>query len=196
MTQRNIPIKTDILLAALPSVPFDGWTMATLEHAAVSCGYQKEMVISVFPSGVKDALKFFSTWADDEMLRNLAKSETPPTRVRDKITMGVRTRLEVLAPYKEAERLAVAFWVRPMRKWEGAKLVWKTADVIWSYAGDTATDYNHYTKRALLSGVITATTLFWLSDHSAGGKDTWAFLDRRIDNILSLGKIVGKLKRA
>ena len=195
MKPSNDVIKSKILKATLPSVVFDGWTMELLNRAAVECGYQEEMALSVFPRGVKDALGYFSRWADNEMLHALEKNEAP-ARVREKIALAVRTRLEILAPHKEAERLAIAFWMRPVRKWEGAKLVWKTADVIWSWAGDTATDYNHYTKRALLGGVLTATALYWLSDQSAGHKDSWAFLDRRIDNVLSIGKIVGRLKTA
>ena len=195
MKTSNDAIKDKIIRAALPSVAFDGWTMGVLENAAVENGLKKEMVLSVFPDGVKDALRYFSHWADAEMLKALAKEEMP-ARIRDKIALAVRVRLKALTPYKEAERLAIAYWVRPLRKFEGAKLVWKTADAIWLWAGDTSTDYNHYTKRALLSGVITSTALYWLSDASVGAKDSWAFLDRRIDNVLNIGKIVGKLKTA
>ena len=196
MNTRNENIKTAILEQALPDVPFDGWTMELLERAAQNAGYETAMAVSVFPAGVRDAVVYLSYWADGKMLERLAACKNPPARTRDKIVLAVRTRLEVLAPYKEAERLAIAYWMRPLRKWEGAKLVWKTADAIWGWAGDTATDYNRYTKRGLLSGVLTATTLFWLTDASAGSQDSWAFLDRRIDNVLSVGKIVGRLKTA
>lgn len=191
---KNQDIKDAIIEAALPAVPFDGWTMKTLQDAAIEAGYEKAMAVAVFPRGVKDALTHFSGWADRRMLEELPKA--PSMRVRDKIALAVRTRLEVLEPYKEVERLAIAFWLRPIRKWEGAKLVWKTADAIWDWAGDTATDYNRYTKRGLLSGVLTATVLFWLSDTSKKHADSWTFLDRRIDNVLSIGKIAGRLKTA
>lgn len=196
MRKNNDTIKDAILESALPDVPFDGWTMDVLERAAQAAGYEAAMVYSVFPAGVKDAIVHLSRWADRQMLERLSASKNPPARIRDKVTLAVRTRLEVLAPHKEAERLAIAYWLRPLRKWEGAKLVWKTADAIWDWAGDTATDYNRYTKRGLLSGVLTATTLFWLSDTSKGSQDSWAFLDRRIENVMSVGKIVGKLKTA
>lgn len=195
MRQDNIAIKNAILESALPDVPFDGWTPAVLERAAEQAGYPRSMVVSVFPSGVKDALVHFSSLADRWMLDRLAARETP-LRVRDKVTEAVWARLEALAPYKEAERLAIAYWMRPLRKWEGAKLVWKTADVIWHEAGDTATDYNRYTKRGLLAGVLTATTLYWLNDASGDHQDSRAFLDRRIENVMSVGKIVGRLKTA
>lgn len=191
---KNLAIKDAIIETALPAVPFDGWTVKVLQDAAIEAGYEKDMVKAVFPRGVQDALVHFSGWADRRMMEELPKS--PSMRVRDKIALAVRTRLEILAPYKEAERLAVAFWLRPLRKWEGAKLAWKTADVIWDWAGDTATDYNRYTKRGLLSGVLGATILFWLSDTSKNHADSWAFLDRRIDNVLSIGKIAGRLKTA
>jgi ubiquinone biosynthesis protein COQ9 len=196
MNTRNETIKAAILEQALPDVPFDGWTMQVLERAAQKADFEAAMVVSVFPAGVKDAVSYLSHWADAQMLKKLKAQKNPPARVRDKIALAVRTRLEILAPHKEAERLAIAYWMRPLRKWEGVKLVWKSADAIWDWAGDTATDYNRYTKRGLLSGVLTATTLFWLSDTSAGSQDSWAFLDRRIDNVLSVGKIVGRLKTA
>lgn len=196
MRKDNANIKSAILECALPDVPFDGWTMDVLERAAKTLGYESGMVVSVFPSGLKDALTYLSHWADDKMLERLRLSKNQPPRIRDKISLAVRTRLEILAPHKEAERLAIAYWMRPLRKFEAARLVWKTADVIWNWAGDTATDYNRYTKRGLLSGVITATTLYWLSDTSPDGRDSWSFLDRRIDNVLSVGKIVGRLKTA
>ncbi len=193
---KNQTIKDAILEAALPNVPFDGWALQTLENAAVEAGYDKSMARAVFPRGAQDALVHFSGWADRKMLDGLKKSSGMKLRVREKVTLAVRTRFEMLEPYREAERLAIAFWVRPFRKWEGARLVWKTADAVWDWVGDTATDYNRYTKRGLLAGVLTATSLFWLADESKSRAESWAFLDRRIDNVLSLGKIAGRLKTA
>lgn len=196
MDMPNAKMKTAILKAALPNVPFDGWTQDVLMDAAVQAGFAKNMIQAVFPAGVKDALGFFSQMLDEQMLARLTSEDTIRLRMRDKIARAVQIRFECLEPYKEAERLAIAFWMRPFRKWEGARLVWKTADAIWNWAGDVSDDYNRYTKRGLLSGVIVTTTLFWLNDKSADNADTKAFLDRRIDNVLQIGKIVGKKKTA
>ncbi len=99
---------------------------------------------------------------------------------------------------REAVRAALTFLALPPRNIHLPKCVWATADKIWRAAGDTATDYNHYTKRILLSGVLSATTLYWLNDDSAKKEKTWAFLDRRIDNVLKIGQgmnqVIGKLK--
>lgn len=193
---RNQIIKDQIIEAALPDIPFDGWSDELLKRAAQNAGYDGTMVRAVFPKGVRDALIHFSGWADRRMLDALKAVNPISLKVRERVTLGVRLRFEILEPFREAERLAIAYWLRPFRKIEGAKLVWKTADAIWLWAGDTATDYNRYTKRGLLSGVITATAFFWLNDHSAGRADSWAFLDRRIDNVLSVSKIVGRFKTA
>ena len=193
---RNQIIKDQIIEAALPDIPFDGWSDELLKRAAQNAGYDGTMVRAVFPKGVCDALIHFSGWADRRMLDALKAVNPISLKVRERVTLGVRLRFEILEPFREAERLAIAYWLRPFRKIEGAKLVWKTADAIWLWAGDTATDYNRYTKRGLLSGVITATAFFWLNDHSAGRADSWAFLDRRIDNVLSVSKIVGRFKTA
>jgi ubiquinone biosynthesis protein COQ9 len=192
----NKTIKDKILENALTDVPFDGWTEEVLARAALKSGFNAEMVQAVFPRGLRDALVHFSGWADRRMLGLLQKTDPLSLKVRERITLGVRTRFEILEQHREAERLAIAYWMCPFRKVDGAKMVWRTSDAIWIWAGDTATDYNHYTKRGLLSGVITSTAFFWLNDKSTGREDSWAFLNRRIDNVLSVGKIVGRFKTA
>lgn len=196
MKDKNRHIRDDILNAALPAIPFDGWTADMLARAATLAGYAPDMARAVFPRMELDAAVHFSDLADRWMLDALGNVDGTSLKIRERIALSVRTRLEHLAPHQEAERLAVALWVRPFRKVEGARLVWKTADRIWLWAGDTATDYNHYTKRALLSGVLAATTLFWLHDSSHDKGDTWGFLDRRIENALQLGKIAAHVKKA
>lgn len=196
MNSRNQAIKDAIITAALPNVPFDGWSMDVLMQGAEASGHGHNMVLSVFPQGIKDAIRHFAAMADEAMVRELSSVDPLSLKIRERVATAVWARLEWLSRHKEAERLAVAYWMRPFRKWEGAKIVWNTADTIWNWAGDTATDYNRYTKRGLLSGVIGSTTLFWLNDTSAGHEDSRAFLDRRIENVMGIGKIVGKLKRA
>ncbi len=183
--------KTRILKAALPDVAFDGWTEGLLERAAKKAKASAE---KEFPQGVTDLVRYFSLWADDEMEAKLAKSRKKPERVRDKVTLGVWTRLELLRPYKEAISSSLAYMSRPPRNFALPKLVWQTADRIWQYAGDTSTDYNRYTKRILLSGVITATTIYWLNDTSGDDEKTKQFLERRIDNVLEIGRKLSTLK--
>lgn len=196
MSAKNQHIKDRIIESALPAIPFDGWSDDALQNSAAACGYDAGMARAVFPDGVTDAVSHFADMADRVMANSYNAADTQELKVREKIARAVWARFEYLAEHKEAERLAVAFWMRPMRKFKGAKIVWNTADVIWTLAGDTATDYNRYTKRVLLSGILTATTLYWLNDESPSHIDSRAFLDRRIDNALSIGRIAGKLKRA
>lgn len=196
MDDVNLSIKDAILQAALPDIAFDGWTEAVLERGAVSAGFKADMARAVFPRGGLDAAVHFSGLIDRRMLAALKKTDTGAMRVRDRIALAVSKRFEALEPHREAERLAAALWVRPIRKIEGAKLLWKTADVIWVWAGDTATDYNRYTKRVLLSGVLASTLLYWLTDLSPARRDTEDFLARRIDNVLRLGQIAGRFKKA
>ncbi len=183
--------RTRILKSALPDVAFDGWTDALLGRAAKKAKASAE---KEFPDGVTGLIRHFSFWADDEMEAKLAKSRKKPDRVRDKVTLGVWTRLELLRPYKQAVSSSLSYMSRPTRNFILPKLVWQTADRIWQYADDTSTDYNRYTKRILLSGVITATTLYWLNDKSDGHEKTKVFLDRRIDNVLDIGRKLSTLK--
>lgn len=194
MTQTvNRDIKDAILAAALPDIAFDGWAWPVLEAAGARAGHARDMARAVFPSGVKDAIIHFSGMADCAMLENLKSLDPATMRVRERVAAAIRARLDFLDDYREAERLAIAYWARPMRKFEGFRLVWKTADAIWNWAGDTATDYNRYTKRALLSGVLGSTMLYWLGETDRALVD--AFIDRRIDNVMQIGKVTAKIKK-
>ncbi len=186
-------IRDDILSALLPAVAFDGWTMAAAELAATQAGYQPEMVEAVFPGGMDDIVAHFADRADRAMLEALG--DGADMKVRERITLAAQKRLHWLNGHKEAEREAVAYWMRPLRKYKGAKIVWRTADRIWEWAGDNAKDYNRYTKRGLLSGVLTTTTLYWLREEGRDLSETFAFLDRRIENVMQWGKMIGNFKK-
>ncbi|QQG36754.1 MAG: COQ9 family protein [Micavibrio aeruginosavorus] len=187
-------IRDRILEAALPNVPFDGWTWKLIEQAAVNAGYGDSMARSVFPGGLSDALDHFSSMADKRMLERLENIDPETLRVRDRIHTAVMARLRVLYPWRDAVRQATSYWAMPSRTGRGIRIMWRTADAIWNWAGDTATDYNRYTKRTLLCGVLVSTILAWLEDDSHGMSETEAFLDRRINTVLTLGKALGKMK--
>jgi ubiquinone biosynthesis protein COQ9 len=195
MLQDVSPFKTKFLLAALPDVPFDGWTSELMARTAERLGVAESKIDMEFPRGVRDLVAYFSLWATDEAIKKLKKTDLAALRIRDRITLGVRTRLEILAPHKPAVSSALSFMALPPQSFTLPKLVWHAADKLWWAAGDTATDYNHYTKRILLSGVLTSTTLYWLNDTSKGHAQTWTFLDRRIDNVLKIGMKISQFKK-
>ena len=196
MTPQDVTkVRNEILEAALPHVAFDGWSWPLIERAAQEAGHDAVVAQAVFPGEITGVLDAFSDRADRLMLEKLAETDPEEMRIRDRVKTGVLTRLEILQPHKEAVRQSLSYWALPFRHVTAGRIVWRTADKIWSWAGDAATDYNHYTKRGLLSGVIGATTLAWLDDLDVNMASTKAFLDRRIENVMKLGKIVGKVKK-
>jgi len=186
-------IQNKILQEALKDIAFDGLNWNTILRAAEKSGYDADVATSVFPDKVTSFLLYFSTWIDDAMLEKLKETDPETMKIRERVRHGVWVRLNTLEPHKEIIRLSLNYWMNPLRKPKAAKMVWKTADHIWKWAGDNAIDYNKYTKRALLTGVISATTLAWINDRSDNHEKTAAFLDRRIDNVLVVGKLAGKI---
>lgn len=183
-----------LLQAALPDVAFDGWSDHLIARAAAKAGIAPDEAAALFPHGVTSLLSHLSDWADRKTEEALLLQDLAALRVRERIALAVRTRLEILTPYKAAISAALGAGADPRRAARLPRDLWASADRMWWLAGDTSTDYNHYTKRLLLSGVIVTTTLYWLADTSDDQVDTWAFLDRRIDNVLKIGRTVGTLK--
>ncbi len=178
----------------LPDIMFDGWKPQTIIESAERQDISQDKLRQFFPNLVSDMIVHFSNWADREMITVLEKENMSDMRIRDQVALGVKTRLQILEPYKPVMAEAMKHMMRPDRSCKMAKAVWHTADAIWLAAGDTATDYNKYSKRSLLSGVITSTSLYWLNDTSDAHEKTWAFLERRINNVLKLGKGIGKTR--
>lgn len=184
-----------VLLALLPEVPFDGWCRSSLIRAGAAAGLPAGEVLAAFPDGMGQAISHFNHWADRQMLAALAGQNLPAMKVRQRITLAVRTRLEILTPHKEAVRRSLALLALPQHAGLAPKLLYRTVDAMWLAAGDTSTDYNFYTKRLLLAGVQSAMLLYWLEDRSPGQADSWTFLDRRIENIMQLGQGIAKVKK-
>ena len=132
--------------------------------------------------------------ADGEMRRHLAAVKE--ARVRDRISLAVRARLEAMAPHREAARRAAAFLALPQNAPLAAKLMFDTVDAMWRATGDQTSDFNYYTKRALLAGVYSATLLHWLSDSSADRAKTWTFLDARIEDVMKIQKMRRGLEKS
>ncbi len=185
-------MRRSLLEATLPHIAFDGWTQAALRAGAADAGIDPVQARNAVPGGPAELIEAFSAETDRRMLAELEKRNLAEMRVRDRIYTGVRVRLELLAPHREAVQRGLSFLALPLHAPLAAACLYRTVDAIWHAAGDTSTDYNFYTKRLLLSGVYSSTVLFWLNDRSEGFEDTWAFLDRRIDDALRLGGTVGK----
>lgn len=188
--------KDALILAALPHVVFDGWSLNSLRSGAADCGLTDADVSVLFPQGPRQAVRHWLDLADRQMLDDIGGADLESMRIRDRIAFLVRTRLERWTPHREAVRRALALSVTPGFAEDGLKAGYATVDAMWRAAGDTSTDYNFYTKRGLLAAVYSTTLLVWLDDTSDGCADTWAFLDRRIADVMKVPKAQARIKDA
>ena len=179
--------QTDAILdAALMHVVFDGWSDASFKSAAAEVGLTESEARAAFPRGAVDLAIAFHRRADKALAARLAAADLGSMRFRERVAFAVKVRLDLVEDQKEAVRRGATLFALPIYAPDGARMVWETADVIWSSLGDTSEDLNWYTKRATLSGVYSATVLFWLGDGSAEHTDTWSFLDRRIADVMRI----------
>jgi ubiquinone biosynthesis protein COQ9 len=188
-------LRAQLFDAALSHIPFDGWTVESLELGATDIGLDRFAVVRAFPGGTTDMILFHSARTDARMLETLADRSLSEMRVRDRITTGVRVRLELLTVEREAMRCALSFLAMPQNTMLAIRCLYETVDSIWYAAGDTATDWNFYSKRGLLAAVYSTTLLYWLNDDSEGFSETWAFLDRRISNVLKFPKVGARCRK-
>jgi ubiquinone biosynthesis protein COQ9 len=182
----ELPLKERLIDALLRHSPFDGWSDVALYRALDDLNMPHEQLLLLFPGGPDEAMAFLHETLDVRMEAAMVAADLPTLKVRERIALGVRLRLSLLQEHKEAARVVATYLLHPTRAPMATHILYNTIDRLWRVAGDTATDYNFYTKRGLLAGVYTATLLYWLQDESVEHVETWAFLTRRIDNVMAL----------
>jgi ubiquinone biosynthesis protein COQ9 len=187
MKDKFTKLKSKFLSLALAEVPFSGWNEELLQVIEQKMELESGYSMILFEGGIKDLVSFYEQTQDQTMLDELAK-HTEELRVREKIALGVKTRLNAKNKTNKAilSKL-MKFYSNPLNSGLGLKNMWNTVDKIWYYAGDQSTDYNYYTKRLLLSAVYSSTLIYYLSDESEQHQKSWEFLDKRISNVLKIG---------
>lgn len=172
---------------------FDGWGDAALAHAAETLGADVDVARLAFPGGAMDMIGAWIAAIDVRMEAELSVDQLAQMKIRDRIRTLIQFRLDAVAGQEEALRRAIAIMAMPQNAAKSLKMGWYTADLMWRKAGDTATDYNHYTKRTILAGIYAATLAVFVDDQSDGKAETTAFLERRIDGVMRFEKAKAKL---
>jgi ubiquinone biosynthesis protein COQ9 len=185
--------RAKVLAAAMPHVAFDGWSDKTLSYAVEDAGVDAGLARLAFPRGGIDLALAFHYDCDAKLAERLAGEDMAGLRFRDKIAHAVALRLEMLMGEREAVRRAASLFALPTNAAEGARAIWHTADTIWKALGDASRDYNWYTKRATLSGVYSASLLYWLGDESMDMEATREFIRRRVDNVMQFEDVKAKV---
>lgn len=179
--------------AVADAAAFDGWSTAAVDSAARAAGVDAAVARLAFPDGAMDMIAAWIGSVDSAMEQAFPAEELAALPVRERIRRLVQFRLSHVAGREEALKRALAIMALPNNAGAALKLGWNSADAMWRLAGDTATDLNHYSKRAILAGVYAATLAFFADDDSSGKADTQAFLDRRIEGIIRFEKAKGQL---
>jgi ubiquinone biosynthesis protein COQ9 len=175
-----------LLAAMLERAAFESWSRQAMRAAAADAGLSEGEAELAAPNGPIDLIDALELWADDQMVAGLSPADVAAMKVRARITLAVSVRLEALGPYREAVRRAAGASLLPWRATNPPRFVWRSADRIWTTLQDPSTDWNWYSKRTVLAGVLASTFLAWLA---ADDDASWrAFLDRRIEGVMQFEK--------
>ncbi len=183
--------RADLVAAIIAHVPFEGWSEPAFQAAVADLEMDPGLARVICPRGAIDLAVAYHRAGDASMRAALEEADLAALKFREKVAAAVRFRLEAADP--ELVRRGSSVFALPGNAPTGAGLIWGTADAIWTALGDTSQDFNWYSKRLTLSGVYSATVLYWLGDTSEGHEETWEFLDRRIENVMQFEKVKGKL---
>jgi ubiquinone biosynthesis protein COQ9 len=181
-------LRRELALAVGENAVFDGWTRQAVDSAAEQLGLDPGQARLAMPKTQAGMIEVYIQEVDRGLEAWFVPERIKPMKIREKIRALVWHRLEMMGPAREAVRRALAILAMPQNVPLALRIGWRTADLMWRIAGDTSTDFNHYTKRMTLGAVYGSTLLVWLDDESEGWSETSAFLDRRIDDVMRFEK--------
>jgi ubiquinone biosynthesis protein COQ9 len=181
-------LRRRLALAVGENAVFDGWTSKAVDSAAAQLGVDPVQARLAMPKSQTGMIDLYIQEVDRALEAWFTPKRLAGMKIREKIRALVGRRLEIMGPAREAVRRALAILAMPQNLPLALRISWRTADLMWRIAGDSSTDFNHYTKRMTLGAVYGSTLLAWLDDSSEGWSDTGAFLDRRIDNVMEFEK--------
>ena len=181
-------LRRRLALAVGENAVFDGWTQAAVDSAAGQLGIDPVQARLAMPKGQPAMIDTYIQQVDRALEAWFTPERLAGVKIREKIRGLVWHRLETMGPAREGVRRGLGVLALPQNVPLALRISWRTADLMWRIAGDTSTDFNHYTKRMTLGAVYGSTLLAWLDDQSEGWADTFAFLDRRIDDVMKFEK--------
>jgi ubiquinone biosynthesis protein COQ9 len=182
-------LRRQLALAVGENAVFDGWSRAAVDSAATQLGVDPVQARLAMPKTQAGLIDVYIQEVDRALHAYFTPKRLEKMKIREKIRALVWHRLEIMGPAREAIRSALAILAMPQNVPTALKAGWRTADLMWRIAGDTSTDFNHYTKRMTLGAVYASTLLVWLDDQSEGWAETAGFLDRRIDDVMKIEKL-------
>ena len=182
-------IREKLAVAIGENAVFDGWSQTAVDAAADSNDVDREQARLAVPTDQAGKIDLYIRGVDRALEEWFTPERLERLKIREKIRAIIWKRLEIQAPAREAVRRALSILAMPQNAPAALKIGWRTADLMWRIAGDTSTDYNHYTKRVMLGGVYASTLLVWRDDQSDGWAETASFLDRRIDDVMKIEKL-------
>lgn len=182
-----------VLDEALRLIPSRGWSRDTVVAAAAAAGLSAAEAELLLPHGARDLAALLSRRHDARAMAALSLQDASKLKIRERIRVGVIARLDAARADEAAVRRCAGFLSLPLNLPLALRLVWESADHIWRWAGDTATDENHYSKRAILSGILITCLAI---DMASGREAALAHLDRSIDNVMAFEKWKAGIKPA
>src|SRR5205085_4469765 len=182
-------LRARLALAVGENAVFDGWGKAAVDSAADALGVDRDQAHLAMPKTAVGLAETYIQGVDAALEAQLPPNKLAKLKIREKIRTLVWQRLEIMGPAREAVRWALSIFAMPQNAPAGLRTGWHCADLMWRMAGDTSTDFNHYTKRMTLGAVYGSTLLVWLEDQSDGWSETAQFLDRRIDDVMKIEKV-------
>jgi ubiquinone biosynthesis protein COQ9 len=181
-------VRAKLALAVGENAVFDGWSEKAVDSAASQLGVDPAVARLAFPKQQAGMVDAYIAAVDAAMAAHFTPELVGALKIRERIRELVWFRLQLMGPAREAVRSGLAILAMPQNAVRGLSIGWRSADLMWRIAGDTSTDFNHYTKRLTLSALYAATLLAWLDDDSEGWSETSAFLDRRIGDVMRFEK--------
>ena len=174
-------------------VPDLGWTWDALYKAAMNSKKTKDLsdeeLQGLFDNKISNIIGIFNDKLDEEMCVTFNAENNKNLGVTQTVKALVLYRLRASENYKSIIKTSLFFMAQPGNAYEAFKQLMKTSNKIWEITGDTSSGRTFYSKRLILGGIYSSTLAYWIAKESRSIDESEHFLDKRLDNVRTIGKI-------
>ena len=180
-------LRYQILLKAKEHVSKCGWNDKLFYNIASKSKFKFSEIAVLFPEGYITLLEMYLDTVNNQMTEDSKKINLIRLRVHERVKELVILRLKIMSREKELISKTYFHLLLPQNFKIASRCLYKAVDQIWFVAGDNSTDFNFYSKRAILASIYTLTMIHFINNDNMD--ETLSVLNKLLKRVSKIPKI-------
>lgn len=184
-------LRKDVLQIAKSIVIKYGWNDNLLINISKNSKFNHSEIQVLFPRGYKSLLQLYLHEINEKMILKSRNIDLIRLKLHERIRELIILRLKIMLIEKKLISKTFLFLLLPQNYKFSIINLYKTVDEIWYLAGDNSTNFNFYSKRAILGSIYTSVMIHFINNNNID--DTIEILNKQLKKVSKIPKIKNRV---